>query len=147
MPPSRKLPFTYAQFKTIYSKVPRLVVDLVIKNRQGVLMLLRKHPSWKGQWHLPGGTVYYKETIEQAIDRFAQEEVGLKVKMKRLLGHIEYHSEQKERGFGWTIGMVFLCEIESGTPEEGSDGETPTFFKEIPDNTVLEQKNFLRTHL
>ena len=72
-----KRPFTSEEFKTIYSKVPRLCVDLVIKTRKGIILTLRSLPTWYGMWHLPGGTILYKESLQDAIKRVAEEELGI----------------------------------------------------------------------
>ena len=73
-------PFSPEQFKNIYSQVPRFCVELIIRTPQGVALTLRSLPAWHNQWHLPGGTVLYEETLAQAVERVAQDEVGLKVK-------------------------------------------------------------------
>lgn len=141
-----KQPFSYDEFKSIYSKVPRLAVDLIIQSEQGILLSMRQIPPYKGQWHLPGGTVYYKESIENAVHRFADEEVGVKIEIKELLGYITYNSEEKERGFGYSVALAFLCKLTSGTPRASEQGNDFTYFKEIPENTVIDQKEFLLAH-
>ena len=89
---------TIKEFKEIYSKVSRATVSLVIKTNKGIALSLRNLPSWRNKWHLPGGTIFYKETVENAVKRKAKEELGIKVKIVKLLGYIEYPSEEKERG-------------------------------------------------
>lgn len=140
----RKLPFTFEEFKEIYSKVPRLCVNLVIIDKNGLLLTLRQKHGWEGKWHLPGGTVYFKESILKAINRVAQEELGIEVSIKKHLGYIEYFSEEKERGFGYTISLAFLCHISAGELELDDQVEKAVFFQTLPDNTIKEQKTFLR---
>ena len=74
-----KKPLTFEEFKTIYSKVPRLTVEVIVKTDKGILFTKRLIPPYVGSWHFPGGTVYYKETITDAIERVAQDELGVKV--------------------------------------------------------------------
>lgn len=105
----RKLPFTYEQFKEIYSQVPRLCVDLLITTEKGTLLILRKNFGWEGQWHLPGGTVYYKEKVEDAVQRIAQEELGVDVTINQFLRYVEYPHEETERGFGYSVSLLFDC--------------------------------------
>lgn len=142
----RKLPFTFEEFKTIYSKVPRLCVDLVIKDKDSLLLTLRQKHGWEGKWHLPGGTVYFRELISEAINRVAQEELGISVKIEKHLGYIEYFSEEKERGFGYTVSLVFLCNIETGELEIDDQVEKAEFFQTLPDNIIEEQKIFLKKY-
>ncbi len=138
-----KKPFTYDQFKEIYSLVPRLCVDLVIPYDGGIALIERAADSYKGQWHLPGGTVYFQETLEHAAQRIAKEEVGIEVSVDKLLGYIEYHSEKKERGFGYTVANVFLCTITGGSIKLDDTGSTIKGFSLIPSNTIVDQRNFL----
>lgn len=139
----RKQPFTYGQFKKIYSKVPRLTVDLLIETPRGILMTFRTLPSWHNQWHLPGGTVYFKESLEKAVRRIAQEELGITVRVKNLAGYIEYQSETKERGFGYSVSLVFVCAFRKGKVQLNGDASKAYFFSKLPKNTVQEQREFL----
>jgi len=136
-----KYPLSPDEFKTIYSKVPRLCVDLVIQSDEGILMTKRTLPSWFGMWHLPGGTIFYKEAVEQAAKRIAKDEVGLIVQIEKLLGYMEISSEEK--GYGWGVNLELLCTIVSGMPVESEQGTTPTFFSKLPEPMVAEQKAFL----
>lgn len=138
-----KKPFTYKQFKSIYSQVPRLSVDLLIPYKGGIALLERAHTAYKGQWHLPGGTVYYKESLPTAVKRIGREELGLDVDIDSFVGYIEYQSEEKERGFGYTIGLVFQCHINGGVIKLDEYGSQVKGFRELPDNTVIDQKTFL----
>ncbi|QQG44259.1 MAG: NUDIX domain-containing protein [Candidatus Roizmanbacteria bacterium] len=137
-------PLTEEEFKSIYSKVPRLAVEVIIKTPEGIVLTLRSIEPYKGTWHIPGGTVYYKETINEAIERVAKEELGVEVNIDRLLGYIEYPGEAKERGFGWPIGLAFLCTAKSGTLHGSEQGKTVGIFKELPENMIKEQKEFLK---
>lgn len=141
---SRQQPLTFAEFKSIYSRVPRLCVDLVIKTDQGYLLTLRQKNGYINQWHMVGGTVFYREKIIDAIARIALEEIGTKVIVKKLLGVVEYPSELKERGFGYSISLNYLCKLPQNFVLTLDDQvEKYGFFKTLPDNTVLEQKEFI----
>lgn len=134
------------EFEKIYSRVPRLCVDLVVKFNGGVVLALRSLPSWHNQWHLPGGTVYLGESVIQAAERIAQEELGIRIKIIKPLGFIEFLNEAKERGFGQSLSIPLLCDYESGNlrPDEGAY-ELKSFL-EIPTNTITEQAEFLKIH-
>ncbi len=110
-------------------------------------MTERTLDSWKGMWHIPGGTIYYKEKISDAVQRVAKDELNISVTVQKLLGYMEYFSEERERGFGYTISMVFLCSIKDGTPQGGEQGEKIGYFKDIPENIIAEQKAFLQNYL
>jgi len=140
---ARKLQFTYTQFKTIYSKTTRLCVDILIKNEKGILLILRKKNGWLNQWHFPGGMVFYREKIIDTVHRIANEELGVEVKIQKNLGYIEYFSELKERGFGYSVSIVFLCRpLNSNFILDDITGKVK-YFNTIPNNTVIEQKDFI----
>lgn len=140
---TRQKPFSYEEFKAIYSQVPRLVVELVVQTENGIVLILRKDTSWNNLWHLPGGTVFYKEYIEDAIQRIAREELSIEVTKQKFIDYLEYPSEEKERGFGWSVGLVFLCVPKSPLPEFNQEGEKIQVFNSIPDNIVEEHKKLL----
>jgi ADP-ribose pyrophosphatase YjhB (NUDIX family) len=140
-----KKPFSPPEFKAIYSKVPRLCVDLVIEMDGGVVLIERALKSWHGQWHLPGGTLYLDEKITDAAKRLAKEETGLIIEPKNLLGYIEFHSEKKERGFGYTVTLVMACSVVGGTIHLNDEGYDLKVFKVIPQKTILEHKEFLQS--
>ncbi len=110
-------------------------------------MTLRKLSSWNNKWHFPGSTILYGESITQAIQRTAQEEIGISVKIEKLIGTLEYlKTEQKERGFGWTISLVFLCSSPQNAMKPNKEASEIKIFNIIPENMIKEQGDFLKTH-
>ena len=125
---SRKRPFSYEEFKQVYSKVPRLCVDLIIQDPKGQVLLLRREeePS-VGMWHLPGGTVLFRE------------EVGVAVRVEGLVGFIEFLNEERGNQAFHSLSLAVVCSIQekiSRTPKR-------QFFKVVPENTIKEQGLFL----
>jgi ADP-ribose pyrophosphatase YjhB (NUDIX family) len=139
-------PLSDEDFKFVYSRANRLTVDLVVRTEAGMILALRTLPSWNGMWHLPGGAILYQERIEDAIQRIAQRELGVAVKPIKNLGYIEYTSEPKERGFGWSVALVFLCDKVSGELRSDEDASDVRAFTELPENTIEESKAFLNEH-
>lgn len=143
-----KYPFSYEDYKAIYSKVPRLCIELVIKSKDGILLSLRRVKTWHGMWHLPGSTLYYNETISKCINRVAKDELGIKVSVKKLLGFIEYlDDEKRNQKFGTSVGLLFLCEIESGKIRGSDQAEKINFFKTFPKNIIPKHRVFLEKTL
>ncbi|KKQ25196.1 MAG: hypothetical protein US62_C0003G0025 [Candidatus Woesebacteria bacterium GW2011_GWA1_37_8] len=137
-----KLP--YSEFVSIYSKVPRLCVEVVLLTDGGVVLTKRSIEPLLGWWHLPGGTVLYNETLEHAVKRVAKEELGVNVKIEKMLGYIEYLKEQGASGLGWTISMAFLCNKKSGVLRGSEQGEIFKVFKKtLPSKIISSQKKFL----
>ena len=138
----RKRPFTYKEFKNIYSKVPRLCVEVMLKTKDGVLLTKRNEPPNKGKWHIPGGTMLKGETLEKAVRRVAWEELGIRVEIKKMLGIIEYNYRDY---FSQPIGIAYLVEFESDKEKIRTE-DKGKFFKIISDNTIKVQKEFLLKH-
>jgi ADP-ribose pyrophosphatase YjhB (NUDIX family) len=143
----RKQPLSSQEFEAIYSRVPRVTVEVVITSVQGVVLALRQEPSWHGLWHIPGGTILYKETVQETVARIAHEELGVRVSVGEILGYIEYPSEEKERGFGWSVGLAFHCQLASSVDQERWEKEKIQFFTELPDNMLEEQRAVLELAL
>lgn len=142
-----KFPLTKKEFKYAYSRVPRLCVDIILNTPEGVLLTLRDIEPYKNLWHIPGGTVHYRETIKDAIRRVAKEELGVEVNIARLAGYVEYPSEEKSRGWGWPIALQFICNIKSGKLQVNEQARDTRFlkkFEDIPENTTEEHKKILR---
>jgi ADP-ribose pyrophosphatase YjhB (NUDIX family) len=139
-----KRPFSFEEFRAIYSQVPRLCVDLIIKNTDGILLTLRDIPPHKGQWHLPGGTVLFKESAEQAVRRVAADELGLKAEIDDFLGYIEFFKQDEAGGFDYPVSLVFLCRSDGQDIKTDSQASSARFFKEPPPNMVAEQAAFIR---
>lgn len=142
-----KKPFTYEEFKSIYSKVPRLTVDAIIRKGDGIVLSLRREGmGWANEWHLPGGTILYKESIEESLHRIVKDETGLDVEIVKFLGYMEYPDEERERGFGYSVSLTLLCEYISGELQPNEDALDVRVFVELPENTIKIQEEFLKNH-
>ena len=124
---------------SIYHKVPRAAVDVVIKTDEGVLLTKRAISPFKGMWHLPGGTILFEEPISHAIERIVKEELGIKVNVIRHLGVIEYFEDDGRH----TISSAYLAEIKAGKPRGSNQAKEITFFKRPPKNCIPFLKKFL----
>ena len=135
-------PLPTAQFDWIFSRVPRLTVEVVISSpEQGVLLSLRDIEPCRGMWHLPGGTVRFGEPVADAVKRVAQQELGLTVSVGPLLGYIEYPSHYNN-GLDSPVGLAFTAEVTA------AEAMPPScrWFTTLPDNMHDEQRRFLIEH-
>jgi len=105
-----------------YPAHPLVGVGAIILDENRVVLVRRGRPPALGQWSLPGGIVELGETMEEAIVREMEEEVGLKVEVSRLVsvldwilvdatGAVEFHY----------VLMDFLCRPAGGVLRAGSD--------------------------
>jgi 8-oxo-dGTP pyrophosphatase MutT (NUDIX family) len=134
-----------AEFDAIFSRVPRLCVEVVIRTpERGVLLMLRDIPPNVGAWHIPGGTVLFGERVTDAVRRVARDELGLDVSVGDLLGYIEYPSHY-ENGLDSPVGLAFET-----FPAEGVQGDAPegcAWFTSLPAGLYAEQAEFLAGRL
>ncbi len=84
------------------------VVATIIKNNK--ILLLHRIKNGKECYVFPGGGVEADESLEEALDREVEEELGLKVKEKKLLFKISNLGNNE---------FYFLIEEFSGTPKLG----------------------------
>lgn len=91
---------------------PEPIVGAFIKNKKGELLFVTSF-KWKGVWSIPGGHVELGENLTDALRREVMEEVGLNVRVKRLISieqAIFPKSFIKKKHF---IFFDFLCESSS----------------------------------
>ena len=128
-----------AEFDAIFSRVPRLSVEVVICTpERGVLLMLRDIPPNVGAWHIPGGTVLFGERLTDAVRRVARDELGFEVTVGDLLGYIEYPSHY-ENGLDSPVGLAFeaIPNARALAPEGGA------WFTTLPPGLYAEQAEFL----
>jgi hypothetical protein len=133
-----------AEFDAIFSRVPRLCVEVVIRTpERGVLLMLRDIPPNVGAWHIPGGTVLFGERVTDAVRRVARDELGLDVSVGDLLGYIEYPSHY-ENGLDSPVGLAFET-IPAGLLGDAPEG--CAWFTALPAGLYAEQAEFLAGRL
>ncbi len=130
------------EFEKIYSKVPRIAVELIISSKRGVVLVKRGRGDagpGKGTWHLPGKTLMFGETIRHLAMRTAEDETGLNVRIKKFIG---YHEYRPGVAYGHVVSLVFLAEAAGGTLHD-KQGRKIRFFKKLPKNIGFGHRKIL----
>lgn len=136
-------PLTQKEFGSIYSKVPRLTVEIVVKNKVGAIYLVKRAiEPCKGKWHLPGGTVRFGEPMIEAAKRIAERELSISVQDLELKGYIEYPSHYLNR-LDSPVGIVFEVTEFSGQLESNNEASEGAWFERIPKDMHADQDIFL----
>lgn len=136
-------PLTQADYDLTYSKVPRLAVDIIVRNDAGAVYLTRRaHGPCKGLWHLPGGTVRFGEALEHAVSRTARRELSIEVTASRGHGWIEYPSHYLN-GLDSPVGLVFEADAYAGEPAVNAEASEGAWFTAVPDRMHADQDKFL----
>lgn len=142
----KELPLSQKEFNEIYSKVPRLTVEIIIKNGGRFFLTKRNIEPCKGMWHLPGGTVRFGEKLTQAVYRIAKRELNIEVNDTKLLGYIEYPSHY-EKGLDSPVGIAFEVTDYKRKLNPNSEAEDWKWFDNLPSKMHHEQQDFLKDYL
>lgn len=141
--PKDDFPLTDAEFKEIYSKVPRLTVEILLKDDSGKIFLTKRSiEPCKGQWHLPGGTVRFGEALVDSVRRIAKRELGIDISQLHSVGFIEYPSHYLN-GLDSPFGVVFEIDDYRGKLDANEEAEAAGWFYDLPDNTHDDQRDYL----
>jgi mutator protein MutT len=89
----------------------RIACSAIIERGGEYLMARRRDIGW---WNLPGGGLEVGETVEQGVAREVREEVGIEIRIVRLVG--VYSKPQKSE-----VVLTFLCKPADDTEPTTSD--------------------------
>ena len=99
----------------------------VIFNQDNRILLVKSTYQRFHPWGLPGGSLDYGESPEDAVKREVLEETGLIVEIKRLLLVKTWSPDR--------VGMYYLCEITGGEIHPTDEVSETDFFSlnDLPD--------------
>lgn len=129
------------------SRAPIPVVDAIIEKNGKTILIKRNKEPFSGLWAIPGGHVELGETVEESAIREAEEETGLKIKLKEITG---VYSDPKRHPGKHTIATVFVAEPIDGELKADTDADEAKWFSlnEIPfDNLAFDHAKILRDYL
>ena len=137
-----EFPLTKEEFDSIYSRVPRLNVEIILQGPDGIYLTKRDIEPCKGQWHLAGGTVYFGETLFESVKRIAKRELGIDVKTAEIIGYIEYPSHFT-KGLDHPFGVAFKITDYTGEIKANKEANAAGWFKKLPKPMHTDQDKFL----
>ncbi len=124
--------------KREYPEAPLVGVGAIIVEAGRVMLVKRAHAPLLGEWSIPGGALEVGELVREAAAREAQEETGLIVEAKELLGVFDrvLRDEQGRVRYHYLL-VDFLCHRVKGEVRSGGDAEearwfTPEEIKKLP---------------
>lgn len=120
---------------------PFLAVDIVIIRKDGTFVLVKRlNPPFEGYYALPGGFVEFGETVESAAVREAKEEIGLEVKLTRIVG---VYSNPNRDPRGHVVSIVFLADEVGGELRSGSDAREVKALRDVPSKLAFDHQQIL----
>lgn len=69
-----------------YPSFPKVGVGGLVIDKDKLLLIKRAYEPSSGLWSIPGGLLEVGEELEEAVAREIEEETGIKVEVKELLG-------------------------------------------------------------
>ena len=127
-------------YDLVFSKAPRLCVDLLIVPAPGNRVLLgrRNHAPFKGMWALPGGRVRFSESLEEAAARICDAELGLNITKLSQVAVIEFLDEiplvNKH-----SVSVVYYAEV-------AGELKQTEFFSQVSHNRAVDEEQILGQH-
>lgn len=114
-------------FYFVSQLTPMINVDLLIKNKQGHSLLTWREDQFYGPaWHIPGGIIRFKESIEDRIHKVADSELGCRVRFAPEPIHVRSLVNNERDIRGHFISLLYLCELESDPePDRRAIGTAP----------------------
>jgi colanic acid biosynthesis protein WcaH len=98
---------------------PLINVDLLIQDdRRRTLLTWRQDDTYGAGWHVPGGIIRYKETLEDRIRATARRELGAEVAFDAQPIAVEQLMDRDRRERGHFISLVYRCRL-LGPPDPG----------------------------
>ncbi|HET8645583.1 MAG TPA: NUDIX hydrolase [Vicinamibacteria bacterium] len=98
-------------------------VGAVVVDEGRVLLIRRGKEPLRGRWLVPGGTVEWGETLEEALVREVQEETGLLVRPREMVAVLDRIHREGEAVLHHFVIVDYLCERVAGTLRAGSDAD------------------------
>jgi len=105
--------------KKIINGVLYSVGAVIYNNKKEILMLKRKGKKWERGWEIVKGGVYFGETLKEAILRETSEEIGVKVKIVKVIPKIFWTERPWRKGKLKIKARVFICKYLSGRVKLG----------------------------
>jgi mutator protein MutT len=103
------------------NRYPVPAVAAIILRGDEILLVKRGHEPAMGKWSVPGGSVEFGETLEQAAKREVMEETGLEIEVGDVAGVTDLVVRKEgEITFHYVLIDYFATAI-PGEPVAGSD--------------------------
>lgn len=116
-------------FQKIKNSVPLSCVDIILIRNDQFLLVKRSIPPYKNKWCLPGGIIKKNQKIIERLNCVARHELGVKIKIVRVLGF--YEKIYKDRH---DISHCYIVKSDNKDIILDFQAYEFKFFKHIPKN-------------
>lgn len=99
-------------FKLTSRLTPLVNVDLLIKDKNNRILLAWRDDRYVGAgWHIPGGIVRYKESLENRIHKVAETEIGAPIIFKPAPITMNQVISNRNETRGHFISFLYECSL------------------------------------
>lgn len=125
---------SYKDFLKSFNYAPRVAVELLIENKEGELLLIKREDKpYVGYLHVPGGFILKNERIEDCIYRVLKKETGISKNLKyKFVGFFETIKKDRRGHL-----LHYVVKMKSDNSKQGD------YYPKLPKNTVPYQVVFL----
>lgn len=118
---------------------PNLCIEIIIQDPdKGTLLTWREDEVFGSGWHIPGGVIRYKETLEDRLKATAESELNANLLTYEYVETRELILDSvKERQH--EVVMIYRCTIDSDT---ALDSKKMKWFKEMPVDIIEVHKGY-----
>lgn len=93
---------------------PMVNVDLLIKDEKNRILLAWRDDGLCGKgWHIPGGIIRFKQSLEESIEMTSIREIGTIVGYNPVPINVQTFIKEKEVNRGHFISLLFECLLPS----------------------------------
>ncbi len=133
------------EFELIYSKIPRLCTELLIRTENGILFTKRSIYPGAGFWHLPGRTIVMGFNVEDNVKLTAKIELGVDIeKIKFLFVGDLFNSPHVN---GQVVSLFYEVQIKKGQIISlNNESSEYKYFKKLPKNSLGFYKKLLNSY-
>lgn len=132
------------EYENIYSKVPRLCVDILTKSNNRVFLGKRKKGTYLGYYGLPGGRVRFGESLESALRRVSEKELGLNIKRYKMFNSMEFLEEINDKNIH-SVSISYIVEFDKVI--ESSNDINSSEFDDVKHNHEVDETLIIPQHL
>ena len=115
-------------YKKILKNMPICCIDGLLHYRNKFILFKRSYEPAKNRWWIFGGRLNKEESLADGVLRKAKEELGIKIKIEKLIGTYETTFKKSRQGIPvHTVNIVFL--VTSSKKPDFSKAEYKEFSK------------------
>lgn len=148
--PTEGLPKEVFYFMTRIT--PSVNVDLLIRDPEGRTLLAWRSDEFAGSgWHIPGGIVRYKESLETRLEEVAKLEIGRPLRFRKAPIAINQIWKKRETR-GHFLSILYECFTDEMV-EPNNEGRGPDdagylqWHEACPENLIIAHEEVYRSYI